>query len=249
MLCGTGCSLFRHTAIFLPSALRVLLVHVRTSTFPAWLPRTGKPPASPPTAAGPRLPRVGRASLPGVWMWRTRPGDCPAGAGPAQASLTFSAARSVVSLTFSAVRAAASLLLSTPRTAASLAFSAPRFTAPAVSLMPFLILSVVFPIIVLLCYVDAIRVAHGPAPGCGLCRTSQRVQGGGHMGKGDGAVLSVLYTHVAAKTMPRVSPRRNTPGKVSPCGWDRPSLCEPWSLCGPTRRPALRMRDPQTPTR
>src|SRR4029453_12302283 len=59
------------------------------------------------------------------------PDDGPAGAGPAQASLTFSAARSVVSLTFSAVRAAASLLLSTP-----------RFTAPAVSLMPFLILSV-----------------------------------------------------------------------------------------------------------
>src|SRR4030095_14187627 len=159
------------------------------------------------------------------------PDDGPAGAGPAQASLTFSAARSVVSLTFSAVRAAASLLLSTPRTAASLAFSAPRFTAPAVSLMPFLILSVVFPIIVLLCYVDAIRVAHNPAPGGGLCRTSQRVQGGGHTGKDDGAVWSVLYTHVAAKTMPRVSPRRNTPGKGSPCGWDTGPPCVSLGRC------------------
>src|SRR4029434_6575809 len=73
MLCGTGCSLFRHTALFLPSVLRVLLVHVRTSTFPAWPPRTSNPPASPPLAAGPRLPRVGKASLPGVWTWCTRP--------------------------------------------------------------------------------------------------------------------------------------------------------------------------------
>src|SRR5262249_58869161 len=62
----------------------------------------------------------------------------------------FSAARSVVFWTFSALRAAVFLPLSTARTAASLPFSAACFTAPAASLMLFFILSVVFPIAMLL---------------------------------------------------------------------------------------------------
>src|SRR2546423_1585944 len=120
------------------------------------------------------------------------PGDCTAGAGPAQASLTFSAAWSVLSLAFSAVRAAASLLLSTPRTAASLTFSAPRFTAPAVSLMPSLILSVVFPMVLLLGVLMPSVLPTALSQVCALCRTTQRVQGGGHTGKGDSSVSSVL---------------------------------------------------------
>src|SRR4051794_23040020 len=72
------------------------------------------------------------------------------GAGPAQASLTFSAAWSVFFWTFSAPRAAVALPLSTARTAASLPFSAACFAVPAASLIPCFIFSVVFAIGVLL---------------------------------------------------------------------------------------------------
>ena len=95
----------------------------------------------------------------------------------AQASLAFSEARSVLSLTFSAVRTAASLLLSTPRMAASLAFSAPPFTAPAVSLIPFLILSVVLPMALLLPMVMPSVVSPALQEAWMLSRTSPRLLG------------------------------------------------------------------------
>src|SRR4029450_2832079 len=232
-----GCSLFRHTALFLIAVLRVLLVHVRTSHFPAWPPRTGNPPASPPPAAGPRLPRVGRASLPGVWTRRTRPRrlyrwgwgwsgllDLLGGAVRFVLDLLRGPRGGVLALVHAPHGSVLGLLRATLHRPCGvfdalfdLVGHVPHASAP--------------------CRVDAIRVAHGPAPGCAVCRTSQSVLGSGHTGKGDGAVLSVFGTHIAAKTMPRFSPRRNKPGKVSPCGWDRPWPCGPWLAVRPDEAP------------
>src|SRR5207248_4235914 len=70
----------------------------------------------------------------------TKPmGDNTPGAGPSQAFLTLSAARAAVDLP-----------LSTARSALSFAFSVVSCTFSAAFLTPFLILSVVFPMVVLL---------------------------------------------------------------------------------------------------
>src|SRR5262245_53316429 len=80
----------------------------------------------------------------------TRPVLARRWGGSLYAFLTLSAARAVLSFTFSAARAAASLPLSTARTVLSFTFSAASFTVSAASLIPFLILSVVLPMTVLL---------------------------------------------------------------------------------------------------